>query len=309
MNNWWQSVLHPAGPDAQIIAQLAWALFIGAAIIFAGVIVAAALGLRRRSSNIRPMRWILGAGVVFPIVTLSALLGWSSWRAGQLTAQTSNQALRVSVIGHMWWWEVRYHDPASGREIVTANEIRMPTGRPVYLGISSADVIHSVWIPALHGKVDAVPGRINGLTQQAAATGLYRGQCAEYCGVQHAHMALHVVALEPAAFDRWLAQQAADAAPPATPMLARGRLAFQNNGCAACHTIRGVSDGAHHGPDLTHVGSRLYIGAGTLRTHRGTLAGWIADPHSSKPGVRMPAASGMDGEAVRLLATYLESLK
>ena len=304
-----QSVLHPAGPDAAIIAQLSWVLFGGGAIIFVGVMALVVSSLRRTARPVSPRWWILGAGLVFPVVVLSALLVWSTWRSSELTPQTSRGALPIGVTAKMWWWEVRYHDPASGREVASANEIRIPVGKPVYLGLTSTDVIHSLWVPALNGKMDTVPGRINGLRLQADKPGIYRGQCAEYCGEQHARMALHVVALPQAEFDRWLAEQARPAREPSSPLLERGRAAFLEQRCQACHTIRGVAEGSRLGPDLTHVGGRTHIAAGTLRNHRGTLAGWIADPQAIKPGARMPGSADIDGETLRALATYLESLK
>jgi cytochrome c oxidase subunit 2 len=304
-----QSVLHPAGPDAAIIGQFAWVMFGAGALIFIGVMALLALAARGAPRPVRPMRWIAGAGVAFPVVVLSALLVWSTWRSAQLTPQSSQQALAISVTAKMWWWEVRYRDPASGREIVSANEIRIPAGQPVYLGLTSGDVIHSLWVPALGGKKDMVPGHVTGLTLHADKPGVYRGQCAEYCGEQHARMALHVVAETPQAFDAWLARQLLPAAAPKDTFLERGRQAFIDQRCSACHTIRGVAGESRLGPDLTHVGGRLHIGAGTLRTHRGTLAGWIADPQAIKPGARMPAADGIDGETLRVLATYLEQLK
>ncbi|UOD31427.1 c-type cytochrome [Massilia violaceinigra] len=303
-----QSVLHPAGPDAAIISQFAWVLFGGGALVFALVIVLTALGLGRRARTVRPMAWIAGAGVAFPVAVLTVLLAWSTWRSGQMAAQTSQHATRIAVSANMWWWEVRYPNPAGGPDIVSANEIHMPTGSPVYLGLTASDVIHSLWVPALGGKMDMVPGRVTGLTLQADKPGVYRGQCAEYCGEQHARMALHVIAHAPADYAAWLARQARPAKPANDAILARGRQAFVDQRCVVCHTIRGVSDVTRLGPDLTHVGARLHIGAGTLRTHRGTLAGWIADPHSIKPGVRMPPAS-MDGDTLNALAAYLEQLK
>jgi cytochrome c oxidase subunit 2 len=303
------SVLQPAGPDAAVIAQFAWVLFTGGGMIFLAVMALLVLSLRGEGKPVREMRWIAGAGVAFPVVVLTALLAWSTWHSGKLSAQTSQQALHISVVGNMWWWEVRYRDPRSGADIASANEIHIPTGRAIYLGLSTADVIHSVWIPALNGKVDMIPGRVTGMTLQADRPGVYRGQCAEYCGEQHAGMALHVVAHTPQDFDAWLAREAMPAATPADATLAKGRQAFIDQRCAACHTIRGVAGGARLGPDLTHVGSRMHIAAGMLRNHRGTLAGWIADPQAIKPGARMPGAADMDGETLRALATYLEQLK
>lgn len=303
------SVLHPAGPDAAIIAQLTWVLFGGGALVFASVMALLFLSMRGDGRPVRPMRWIAGLGIAFPVVVLSALLVWSTWRSGQLTAQTSRQPLHISVTAKMWWWEVRYRDSATGRDIVSANEIHIPAGQPVHLGLTTADVIHSLWVPALGGKMDMLPGRVTGITLHASRPGVYRGQCAEYCGEQHARMALHVVAHPPQQFAAWLANQAQSAAPPAGTLQERGRQAFIDQRCGACHTIRGVDGASQLGPDLTHVGSRLHIAAGTLRNHRGTLAGWIADPQSIKPGARMPGATDIDGETLRALATYLEQLK
>ncbi len=303
------SVLHPAGPDAAIIAQFAWVLFGAGTLIFVLVMVLVALGLGRSKHTVRPMRWIAGAGVAFPVALLSVLLVWSTWRSAQLTTPSSQQSLAISVTAKMWWWEVRYPDPAGGPDIIAANEIHIPAGTPVYLGLTTSDVIHSLWVPALGGKMDMLPGRVTGMSLHAAQPGVYRGQCAEYCGEQHARMALHVVAHSPADYKAWLAHQSRPAAAPTSAILERGRRAFTEQRCNACHTIRGVAGQSRLGPDLTHIGSRMHIGAGTLRNHRGTLAGWIADPHGSKPGVRMPAAAGIDGETLRALATYLEHLK
>jgi cytochrome c oxidase subunit 2 len=304
-----QSVLHPAGADAEVVQHFAWVLFGAGALIFAAVMVLLALSLRRHERPLRPALWIAGAGVVFPVVLLTGLLGWSTWRSAQLAPQGSGKALAISVTGKMWWWEVTYRDPAGGREIATANEIRIPAGRTVYLGLNAADVIHSLWVPALAGKRDMVPGRVTGLTLRADKPGVYRGQCAEYCGTQHAHMALHVVALAPAEFDAWLAHQATPARTAEATLPARGREVFLEQRCQSCHTIRGVAEGSRLGPDLTHVGSRMQIGAGLLRNHRGALAGWVADPQALKPGVFMPAASGIDAGSLHALAAYLEHLQ
>jgi len=308
-----QSVLHPAGADAEIIGQFAWVLFGAGLLIFLAVMALLGLSLRRHAAPLRPGLWIAGGGIALPVLLLTGLLGWSTWRSAQLvpqgSAQLAGNAPAISVTARMWWWEVRYHDPASGREIVTANEIRIPVGRTVYLGLNAADVIHSLWVPALAGKRDMIPGRVTGLTLRADKPGVYRGQCAEYCGTQHAHMALHVVALAPAEFEAWLQNQAQPARTPEAALPLRGRDVFFEQRCQNCHTIRGVVASNSLGPDLTHVGSRLQIGAGLLRTHSGTLAGWIADPQALKPGVFMPAASGIDGESLRALAAYLEHLQ
>ncbi|SFV15982.1 cytochrome c oxidase subunit II [Pseudoduganella namucuonensis] len=313
------SVLDPAGPDAALIARMSWLLIAGAGAIFLAVMVLMALGLRRKAGAIRAAWW-LGGGVLLPLVVLTALYVYSTWRSAQLTDQTSHRAMVVSVTAKMWWWEVRYKG-AAGEDVVLANELHIPVGRRVYLALASSDVIHSLWIPALAGKVDMLPGRVNGLTVLAGKPGLYLGQCAEYCGEQHARMALHVVAEPPADFDAWLARQALPAAVPLSApgdaQIDTGRQAFQQR-CAACHAVRGPSrgeggaaatpGGVSLGPDLTHVGSRLYLAGGTLANSRAALAKWIADPQAHKPGARMPAA-GMDAATIEALAAYLEHLK
>ncbi|WP_432378342.1 cytochrome c oxidase subunit II [Duganella sp. P38] len=350
MSNPQQSALHPAGPDAEVIAQLAWVLTGGATVALIGVMVLCVMGLRGRRV-VHPRWWLWGGGVVLPVLVLSSLLAFSTWRSAQLSMPSSQHAVKIAVVARLWWWEVRYTDPAGGPDIVLANEIRLPVGQPVYLGLSSADVIHSFWVPALAGKVDMVPGRLHGMTLQADRAGVYRAQCAEYCGEQHARMALHVVAQSPDEFRAWLAQQAAPARTAGlTGQVAAGQRAFAQQRCGACHTVRSVSDTAQAtgaasgisvtgvtgdtggirgasgtsgtldtdrtvvgegglGPDLTHIGSRLYLGAGTVRNGRGALAAWIANPHSVKPGVRMPASADMDQDTLQALAAYLEQLK
>jgi cytochrome c oxidase subunit II len=306
-----QSALDPAGPDAAIIDQLGWTMTIGSLVILVAVTVLVARAWRARS-EVRARTWIVGGGLLLPLVILTALLAWSLASTARLSQPSSLAPLRIAVTARMWWWEVRYIDPATGRDVVLANEIRLPVGQSAYVSLTAGDVIHSFWVPALAGKVDMVPGRVHGLALRADRAGTWRGQCAEFCGAQHAKMALHVVAQPRAEFDAWLAGQARPASAPADARLARGRQAFLDRKCAACHTVRGVAEaapGATAGPDLTHVGSRLYLAAGTLPVHAGTLAGWIADPHAIKPGVRMPAATGLEGAELRALAAWLESLR
>lgn len=336
------AVFAPASTDAAIISEMAWVLIAGASLIFGGVMLLMGFSLRRGGSagarSVRPGLWILGGGLLLPVAVLSALMAYNVARSAQLDPQTSRGALVVLVTARMWWWEVRYQDPGGGEDIVLANEVHLPAGRPVYLALTSADVIHSFWVPALGGKMDMVPGRMTGLSLRPTKPGVYRGQCAEYCGVQHAKMALHVVVEPQAGFDAWLARQArpqpglaADSAATADgARLAAGRRVFQQH-CVACHAVRtaatpvavtpGATPGASAagpaaqlqlagaGPDLTHVASRLYLAAGTLRNEPGALAAWIADPEAHKPGVRMPAAAGIDPAGLQALAAYLEQLK
>lgn len=322
------SVLAPAGPFAAWIAEASWLLFAGAALIFVFVMLLLALALRR-AGHVRRGLWIVGGGVVFPVVVLSALLAYSLWLSVRLAQPPPADAIVVGITGHMWWWEVRYRDPQSGREIVMANELRLPLGRKVLLGLTSADVIHSLWVPSLAGKVDLVPGHVNHLVVQADAAGVYRGPCAEFCGAQHARMELRVAALPQAEFDVWLAAQALPAPEPGNAMQMRGREAFIEQRCVACHTVRGIggpeaalppdgpapaagvtlAPGLTLGPDLTHVGSRLTLGAGTLPNNRGALIAWIADVQHFKRGARMPSFDRLDAPTLQALAAYLESLK
>ncbi|WP_395408237.1 c-type cytochrome [Pseudoduganella sp. UC29_106] len=215
---------------------------------------------------------------------------------------------------HMWWWEARYYDASTGREAVVANELHIPTGVPVYLALTSADVIHTFWLPSLSGKVDMLPERLHGLTLRADRAGDYRGQCAEFCGAQHANMALRLTAQPPSDFANWFARQSRPAAAPpsASARIAQGQRSFVAARCVSCHAVRGLHEqpapDAPKAPDLTHVGSRSTIAAGALPMNKGTLAAWIADPQAIKPGARMPGAT-VSAEQVSAIAEWLESLK
>jgi cytochrome c oxidase subunit II len=289
-----QSALDPAGPAAALIAEMTWVLFAGGAIIFAGVMALAAYALfSKNRARLSPQALIIGGGIAFPVVVLSALLVYSLVRMSTLEA-AGEPALRIEVTGEQWWWRVRY------AEFETANEIRIPVGQPVELELKSADVIHSFWVPALAGKLDMIPGRTNRLRVQADRPGEFRGQCAEYCGGPHAFMALFVVALPPAEYEQW-AQQQKKAVEKQAPAL------FVSH-CGACHTVRGTPAAGVRGPDLTHVGSRRTIGAALLPMNRGALAGWIASSQHLKPGNLMPSFGMLPGEELNALAAYLEGL-
>lgn len=301
-------VLQAAGPVAQSVADLSWLLFIGGGLIFVAVMLLLAWALRDHASAPRARLWILGGGVLFPAVVLAALF------AHVLPLTPSRQAppadaLLVSVTGRMWWWEVRYPAGAGEPELVTANEIRVPVGRTVAIALASDDVIHSFWVPALAGKVDMVPGHRHQLLLSADRPGIYRGQCAEFCGEQHTKMALHIVAQAPADFEAWRQGQLRPAPVDATPQQVRGRDAFLANRCNACHTVRGVAEESRLGPDLTHVGSRLHLGAGTLANDAAALAHWVAHVQQVKPGARMPSYDRFDGATLTALADWLGSLK
>jgi cytochrome c oxidase subunit 2 len=305
-------VLQPAGPVAAEVAALAWLLIVGATLVF-GIVMAllwralAARGVPAERHLLR--RWIMAGGLVFPGVVLGALLAHASWRSRDLALPRAPHNEVISVVARSWWWQVRYRHPHGGPDVLLANEIHIPVGRPVTLGLASADVIHSLWIPALAGKVDMVPGRTHRLRLQADRPGVYRGQCAEFCGTQHARMALHVVAHEPADYARWLAAQARPAALPTDALAARGLEQFRQLQCPACHDVRGLASGLALGPDLTHVGSRLRLGAGSVANDRDTLAQWVAHSDAAKPGVRMPSYAHLDAAALQALAAFLDQLE
>jgi len=307
-----QSVLAPRGPVAAEIAQTAWVLFAGAAAIFA-IVLALALfaGFARRewAGQLSEHVLIVGGGIVLPVVVLCVLLAWALLRFADLPlASASERLLAIRVTGEQWWWRVEYLDANGQRDFAAANEIRIPAGRPVELRLESADVLHSFWVPALAGKLDMIPGRTNRLRVRADAPGEFRGQCAEYCGGPHALMALHVIASDPEAFERWVAAQRAPGREPADALHERGR-ALMLAHCAVCHTVRGTAAAGERGPDLTHFGSRRSIGAGLAPVNAGTIASWIASGQHLKPGNLMPEFAAFSGAELHALAAYLENLQ
>ncbi|OYX29709.1 MAG: cytochrome c oxidase subunit II [Caulobacterales bacterium 32-69-10] len=308
VGGWPPPALDPAGPFAGPINILSWVLFAMGAVVLALVLVAlflALFGPRKWRSLLGDVRLVWIGGLAFPIVVLSALLIYGLSLTNHVDADPQPGEMRVRVTGEMWWWRVAYLDP-QGRELMRdANEIHIPTGRPVVFELEAADVIHSFWIPRLGGKKDMIPGRRNVLRLQADAPGLYKGQCAEFCGGPHALMGLVVVAQDPAAFDAWRAARIARASPPA----GRGAEVFAAAGCGACHTVRGTAANGVAGPDLTFVGARTTLGAGILPNNQGTLAGWIANSQSIKPGNRMPAYPVLNGEELRAVSAYLSGLR
>jgi cytochrome c oxidase subunit 2 len=296
-----QSLLNPHGPAAAEIATLAWLLFVGGGAILALVVV---LGLQAVFAP-RPWlakRWfVVAGGVVFPVTVLCALLVYTvrPMRAMDY-ADARPPALEIEVTAHQWWWRVRYLDRQGQLDFETANEIRMPAGVPVQIRLRSADVIHSFWVPNLAGKVDMVPGRTNRIRLEAANPGTFRGQCAEYCGGPHARMALYVIAEESARFEAWRLAQRGLAASTNEVFATR---------CAACHAIRGTSAAGQLGPDLTHVASRLSLGAGTLPNDAATLSGWIASGQHVKPGNLMPSFEHLPARELQSVAAYLSGLR
>ena len=312
------SSLTPQGPAAETLAWLWWVMFWLAAAVF--VLVAVLLvvsSVRRRDLPLSADRltgeslagggnWlIVGGGVVLPAVVAVVLMVLMVTTGAELRAlDNPSQPLVVEVTGHKFWWDVRYPDAG----VRTANEIQVPVGRPVEFHVTSADVIHSFWVPQLGGKIDMTPGEENTLRLQADEPGVYRGLCTEYCGIQHAHMHFIVVAVPPDEFDAWLAERAEPPPEPTDALEQQGLEVFEAFQCVYCHTVDGVSPDVDLGPDLTDFGSRLTIGAGMLENEPGNLADWILDPQAIKPGNRMPPTDLTDGELEALIA-YLESLE
>lgn len=306
-----QSALAPAGVEAGAVADLTWLLAAGTAAIVALVAalgVLAVTGSSRLRARIARESTVVAGGVLLPVVTLTALLvhGLKTTRA---LLPEGPPALVVEVIGEQWWWRIHYLGADGAVAATTANELHIPVGEPVDLRLSTADVIHSFWVPRLAGKVDMIPGRVNELRLEAREPGIFRGQCAEYCGGAHALMAFHVVAEPRPAFEAWLARQRAPAELPSDPFLQRGQDAFLAGGCGACHAVRGTPAAGTIGPDLTHVGGRRFLAAGVLPTHVGTIAGWVAASEDIKPQNRMPPAPIFPGEDLRALASWLAALE
>jgi cytochrome c oxidase subunit II len=303
-----QSVLHPASWVAEEIAWLWWVMLITGGIIQVGVtllVIAAIVRRKKGASQTPPLgtRWfILGGGLVMPVIVLIPLMLLTLHSTVKI--QMPETGLTIEVTGHLWWWEIRYPD----LDIVDANELHIPVGVPVRLALKSADIIHSFWVPSLHGKMDLIPGHTNAFWIQADRAGVYRGQCAEFCGLQHAHMAFMVVALEAEDFEVWVARRQAAAPEPETAELHLGRRVFFEAGCDNCHAIRGTAAEGRIGPDLSAIGSRRTIGAGTLVNNRGNLGGWTVNPQAIKPGNLMPRTF-LEPNDLHALVSYMESLK
>jgi cytochrome c oxidase subunit 2 len=309
-----RSALAPAGTEAHDVAQLFWVMVIGAAIVWTAVI-GVALYVSRAGHGAREdraVRWlIVGGGVITPTLVLGALLIYGLQLMPQLREPGSADGLRVEVSGEQWWWRVRYvrNGGAGPIDVELANEIRLPLGRRTEFRLGSPDVIHSFWIPALGGKVDMTPGRITTLVLEPTRAGTYRGVCAEFCGASHAFMEFEAVVMEPGAFEAWLQQQSAPAIAPVSASARRGLQVFERNGCGACHRVRGTDFDGPVGPDLTHVGSRLGLAAGTLPNDAAGFRRWITRTHALKPDALMPAFDMLPAEELDDLALYMESLQ
>ena len=304
-----QNVLHPHSPAEHKITELWWVMLGVATFGLALVTVLLLLGWTRRNRPTLPFGWgerggtalVIGLGIGMPIVLLTALFVWSDIFVIRSTAAPtpSSTAMTVRVVGHQWFWEIRY----PGTAAVTANELHIPTRTRVDVEGTTVDVIHSLWVPELNRKIDLIPGRTNRVLLYADRAGTYEGECAEFCGLQHAHMLLIVIAQPRAQFDAWLRNMRA----PARASGGTGAQVFVQY-CASCHQIRGTAANGQVGPDLTHVASRTTLAAGTIPNDAADLAGWIRDPQQAKPGNKMPQVPLSDAERAALVA-YLENLK
>lgn len=319
------SALDAAGPQASSIGQL-WDAFLAVSIVVWVLVVITqhaavfrAVRRRRRDGDERPgdadpaqTRRLARAVILATVVTAATLLVllFATLTAGNALAALDDDpsALRIKVTAHQWWWQLDYEPGSPTLAASTANELHIPVGRAIRLELTSADVIHSFWVPSLHGKRDLIPSRTNLLMIRADQPGVYRGQCAEFCGLQHANMAIRIIAEPAAAFDRWLARQHEDAPAQLAEPALHGREVFLASACAICHQIRGSHAAGRIGPDLTHVAGRTTLAAGAIANQRGPLGGWILDPQAIKPGTTMPPTR-LAGDDLRALLAYLEVLR
>ena len=322
MNPGVHDALNTFGPQAGHIVDL-WRIFLGiCTVVFVAVLVALILAIRRAPRIHTPeapdlstvnvpeprLRRVVTAAVAASIFGLLVLLGASVFTDRALARLPLKDAINVRVTSLQWWWKVTYTGGPVNETFETANEIHVPVGRPVVVELKSGDVIHSLWIPSLTGKRDLIPGRTATLTFRADRPGIYRAQCAEFCGFQHAFMALEVHAHAPQDFENW---RRAQLAPPPAPVEAsaqRGQMLFQSTQCAMCHAVQGTIAQGRKAPDLSHFASRRTIAAGTLPNTPGNVASWIADPHRHKPGVNMPA-NPMSSEDLAALVAYMGTLR
>ena len=309
-----QSALEPAGPQAGQIADL-WTIFlIVTTVVYVLVLAFTIAALVRRRPEIVPkatsprVSVVVSAATGLTVLTLFALLTASIFTTRGI-ASVPDRAIQIAVTGKQWWWQVEYDDPDKSKRITTANELVIPVGMPVTVHLRSSDVIHSFWVPNLHGKRDLIPGkRPSTFTFRADKPGVYRGQCAEFCGLQHANMSLWVTALPFAEYANWIEANRQPSKIPSTKTERKGQEVFMSSPCPLCHTIQGTPAAGKTGPDLTHFASRRSIAAGTFPNRRGYLGGWILDAQHLKPGSQMPSMTLQQGE-LEPLVTYLESLK
>jgi cytochrome c oxidase subunit 2 len=317
-----QNSVNPAGPHAQSLSRLWWLMFYVCTAVFVLVMIALAIAISKgtRKSDLNPIlnppaeqyrsrRNAVLSAVTVTVIVLFVFLLYSFSTGRSLTAELAQKnGLSIEVTAHQWWWEVRYNDVDASNVFTTANEIHIPVGVPVTFTLRAGDVIHSFWVPNLGGKKDLIPGKVSTVWLQADKPGVYRGQCAEYCGLQHARMALWIVADPQDQFNAWRQNQTQTSVPPATDSQRHGQQVFLSSTCVMCHAINGTQAGSNIGPNLTHVASRNTIAAATLSNTRDHLAHWITDSQSFKPGNKMPQ-NNLSDQDLQAVVDYLENLK
>ena len=313
-------LIHTGGRAESWIAWLGWEAiiaFCAATLVTWGLLLWFALRRRGTFAEHAPIdinsgqAWILIGGFLVPLAVLIWLfIGMMDLMVSFPMGHPATQTPDIVVTGQQWWWEAVYrfkdHPDLS---VHTGNEIHVPVGRPMNIEVQSADVMHSFWVPKLHGKIDLVPGLKNIIRLQASEPGTYLGQCASYCGEEHANMRLRVIAQTPRDYAAWLARQRADAPAPASPEAMRGQQVFLEGACSLCHTVRGTPALGDIGPDLTHIASHQTIAAGMLQNNTANLEAWITHAQSLKPGTPMPDLPEFRGADLRALVAYLQTLK
>ncbi|HVZ07500.1 cytochrome c oxidase subunit II [Rhodopila sp.] len=310
-----QSAFTPGSPQSQALRSLFWLMTIVCGVIWLLVMLSLILAIWRRgpaalagSPQERRATMVVGTCVMATVAVIAALTVVSYAATRRMAEAGAEEPLTIRVRASQWWWEVEYPDTIASHGFITANEIHVPVGRPVRVELEAADVIHSFWVPGIAGKLDTIPGRTNTLTFTARHIGVYRGQCAEFCGLQHAHMALLLVVQDPRGFARWEDVQRTQAVTPSDTEQMRGREVLVSRQCAACHTVRGTMASGRLGPDLTHIGGRAFLAAGLLPVTRGSLAAWVADPQTLKPGNNMPLVP-LSPDDLRAVSAYLAALR
>jgi cytochrome c oxidase subunit 2 len=316
-------IFSPVGPAARHIADLGWLVLVTFTIVSAVMWALVLWVTLRRTGSLAEhapwdagggKTWIVIGGITIPTVILMTILvlGLRVMAANPLDGggmhEHTGTGPEIRITGHQWWWEVEYLSAEASQHVLTANEIHIPAGRPVEIELISRDVIHSFWVPQLHGKVDLIPGFTNRIRIEADRPGLYPGECSEFCGVQHAHMLLLISADTAADYASWLAAQRLPASAPASPRAETGQQVFMTRQCVLCHTIRGTGAHGQVGPDLTHIGSRRALAANALWNNTGNLAAWVTHAQSLKPGSQMPNITSMTGEESLALVEYLQQL-
>lgn len=306
-----QSALSPTGEGAIKIAELFWWMSGGALIVWLWVVGTGIYGMFVKPQEHNPKKtalFIITGGVIIPVIVLSFLIFMTIPMLPPLIAKAPPNSLEIEVSGAQWWWRVRYPQK-DGSFIELANEIRVPVNEYVQLNLLSEDVIHSFWVPPLGGKMDMIPGRSTYLTLKPTKTGVYKGACAEYCGGAHAQMKLDFVVMEKEEFNQWLEHQKKPYVKNSNPQALRGEKLFLKYGCTACHTVRGLQDIGTVGPDLTHVGSRLSLGAGILPNQLEIYHLWLSRLKQVKPQVHMPEFDMVDANDLKAISFWLEGLK